>query len=364
MKKFETLDDCRKRINEIDDALFDLINERGNVAHEVGRIKGETGLKTYHIPERENAIIQRLINKNNGPYKDEHIETIFNELFSATLALEKPLSVAYLGPKWTYSYQATVKELGSSADLLPCNTIVDVFQAVEKGIADYGMVPIENSIHGSVLVTLDQLINTNLKIISERSIRISHMLLSSETDLANITAVYSHEQPLAQCSHWLKEHLPNATLKSVSSTAAAAKTVKDTPGTAAIGSEELGNANGLNILARHVEDHPNNYTRFFLMGHKSVEKTDNAKTSIIVTIEDKTGALYELLKAFAAENISLTKIESRPIKGDTWKYCFFIDFLEHIESEVAQRAMKNLQGQGASIKILGSYLAGCKQKID
>ncbi|MBF0275711.1 MAG: prephenate dehydratase [Nitrospinae bacterium] len=356
------LEECRKEIDRIDNEILDLLKVRGNIAKEVAENKKKEGKTNLHDPAREKLILDRLKEKNQSNYSPEHIESIFKEIFSASLALQKPLSVAFLGPIGTFSHQAVIKELGSGVNMIPCQTIEDVFLSVEKEEADYGMVPVENSLRGSVLVTLDELMNTTLTIVSERSIKISHMLLSSETDLKKIHTVYSHEQPLAQCHNWLKSNLPNAEIKPVSSTASAAEMVVSKQGEAAIGPENLALNNSLNIIARHIEDHPNNYTRFFLMGKTPLRKIDKCKTSVLVTIEDRLGALHDLLHSFADEGINLTKIESRPLKSNTWQYCFFIDFLCHREEESVKRAIATIEKEGARCKVLGSYVTNNSEK--
>ncbi len=349
------LDECRKKIDSLDDAIIALINQRGELARNVAKAKQKEGLQSFHVPERETAIIERLLETYDGPYRKEDIRTIFTEIFSSTLALEKPLSVSYLGPQWTYSYLASIKELGHAPEMTPCDTIEDVFRNVETEKTDYGMVPVENSLQGSITITLDSLIHARVTIIAERCLQISNMLLTHEASLKDIHCIYSHQQPLAQCRLWLKEHLPHARLEAVSSTAYAAKLAKEEKKSAAIGSSELAQALQLPVLAEHIEDLPHNVTRFFLLGRRLLKPSGNDKTSLLIWLNDRVGALYELLKAFAEENINLSRIESRPDRNENWRYCFFIDLAGHAEEAPLQKALGRIREQGANYKILGSY---------
>ncbi len=349
------LDECRKKIDRLDDAIIDLINQRGQIARDVAKAKEKEGLQTFHVPERETAILNRLLESYNGPYRKEDIRAIFTEIFSSTLALEKPLSVAYLGPRWTYSYQAAIKELGHAPQLIACDTIEDVFRRVETEETDYGIVPVENSLQGSVTITLDSLMHAQVNIIAERCLRISHTLLSTEKEYKAIKTVYSHQQALAQCRLWLKEHLPHAGLAAVSSTACAAEKAKKEAGCAAIGSAELAQALDIPVLAEKIEDLPHNVTRFFLLGKKLLKPSGRDKTSLLVWVNDRVGALFELLKAFAEESINLSRIESRPDRNENWRYCFFIDLEGHAEEEAVKSALEAVRKQGANYKILGSY---------
>jgi chorismate mutase / prephenate dehydratase len=269
----------------------------------------------------------------------------------------KPINVAFLGPEGTFSHSAMLEIFGESVHPIAAKTIHDVFVETETGRADFGVAPIENSTEGGVTYTLDELLDTSLKVVGEKYLRISCSLLSAAEDAKKITRIYSHPQPIAQCKEWIRKNYPNAEVIQVSSTTIAAETASNDKSSAAIASEAAAGKYKLNILSGHIEDSKNNYTRFLIMGDKESPQTGKDKTSIICAVKDKSGALYTLLQPFNEQGINMTKIESRPDKKKMWAYNFFIDFIGHKDSKVVQNALEKMKEELVFLKILGSYPA-------
>lgn len=342
----------RNKIDKIDKKILDLLNERAKCAVEIGKIK-QASLPVY-VPSRETEVIDNLIKNNKGPLNKQDISVIYREIISVCRGMESKLKVSYLGPKATFSYQASLKLFGSKADFVPIKRLADVIEEVEKQRADYAVVPIENSNEGSVNTTLDELVDTNLKVINEINMRISHCLLS-KTKLENIKVVYSHHQAISQCSNWLHKNLPNAEIFPVNSTAQAAQLASKNSKAAAISSEIAAQIYNLNILVKSIEDSKDNWTRFFVLGHDISRKTGKDKTSIIFTIKDKVNTLYNILSEFSKSKINLTKIESRPTKKKVWQYIFFIDFEGHISDKKVIDTLENIKEHCIFLKVLGSY---------
>ncbi len=356
----EKIQDLRKKIDEIDQKIIQLISKRGTYVIEIGKIK--KSLKSpFHVPEREEKILTRLKKANPGPYPPEAIETLFREIFSASLALENPLSLAFLGPEGTFTHQAAIKRFGLSANFVPQETIQKVFQEVACKRAHYGVVPIENSTEGVVSYTLDLFTEYPLRICGEIKIPIVHNLLSQENDLSQIEKIYSHPQALAQCRGWLDSHFPHVKIIETTSTAKAAKISTLEKRVAAIASEYAASHYHLNILARHLEDHSGNFTRFVIIGEQECGSTGNDKTSIMFSTKDQVGVLHRLLAPLAKEQINLTKIESRPLKGKAWEYIFFVDLDGHQEDPKVKHALKSMERFCSFLKILGSYPQGNAQ---
>lgn len=348
------MDKIRQGIDDIDEKILKLMSKRGALAKDIGRIKKSKGRKIY-VPSREKQIFDRLSKLNAGPYENPSIFSVFREIISATRALEEPTKIAFLGPIATFTHQASVNHFGTSATLLPQTGIAEVFMEVEKGHADYGVVPVENSTEGVVNYTLDKFVESDLKICSEIIIPVVHHLLSAENDLKSIKKVYSHPQALSQCRNWLTKHLPNAKLVETDSTAQAAKKISTEKKAAAVASDLAADMYGLNILERDIQDVAKNYTRFLIIGNDQAKKTGNDKTSIVFVTKDEPGILYKLLKPLSDAKINLTKIESRPLKRKAWEYMFFVDLDGHASEKKIQKGLKELEKGCQMFRVLGSY---------
>lgn len=352
------IDVFRKKIDEIDSNILKLLNQRAKIAINIGQEKSKAGKRNFHVPHRERKIFNRLKKINKGPFSEKAIFAVFREILSATLSLEKPLSIAYLGPQATFSHIASLKEFGESALYLPQKSFEDVFKAVERNQANYGIVPVENSIEGTVNSTLDMLVQTNLKIISEVLLRVSHHLLSLSKDIKNIRKIYSHPQPIAQCRSWLRENMAGVKVQEVSSTARASEFAAKYPSSAAIAGEAASQLYKLNVLHRDIEDSFDNVTRFLIIGHETSRKSGNDKTSLLFGVKDKPGALFNFLNHFSKNNINMTKIESRPLKNKKWEYLFFVDIEGYYKDAGVKKAINEMQKSSLFFKILGSYPAG------
>ena len=342
----------RKKIDDIDKKILNLLNERAENAVEIGKIKQTSSV--VYVPSRETEVINNLVKNNEGPLTKQDITYIYREIIGVCRGLESKLKIAYLGPKATFSYQASLKQFGSKVDFIPVKRLSDVIEEVEKHRADFAVVPIENSNEGSVNTTLDELVDTNLKVVNEINMRVSHCLLS-KTKLENIKVVYSHHQAIAQCSGWLRKNLPYAELFPVNSTAHAAQLACQNSKAAAISSEVAAKIYNLNVLVKSIEDSKDNWTRFFVLGYGKTSETGNDKTSIIFTIKDKVSTLYNILSEFSKNKINLTKIESRPTKKKVWQYMFFIDFEGHICDKKVSDTLERINEHCIFLKILGSY---------
>ena len=292
---------------------------------------------------------------NRGPFPSASIRAVWKEIISAALSLEHPLAVAYLGPVGTFSHEAAVKKFGLSARYVPAKTISEVFDSVEKGKAEYGVIPVENTTEGSVSPTLDKFMESNTKITGEVLLRISHNLLSRAGNGAVIARVYSHPQALGQCRKWLEAHLPGALLVDASSTAQAAKLASEEEGSAAVAGALAGELYGLETVEGSIEDNPNNFTRFIVIGKEIPEPGKVSKTSILFSVKDQAGALYHMLRPFYDNKVNLTKIESRPSRDKAWEYVFFIDCEGHLADENVRAALEGLAKLCNFVKILGSY---------
>lgn len=346
----------RDRIDSIDTEIQGLINARADCAREVAVVKQESDDDTvFYRPERESAVLQRVIERNSGPLADEEMARLFREIMSACLALEQPLKVAYLGPQGTFTQAAASKHFGDSIKAFPCSDINEVFREVDARNCAYGVVPIENSTEGVVNYTLDSLMQSTLRICGEVEIRIQQCLLSNETELDSIKKIYSHPQSLAQCRGWLDKHVPLAERISVSSNADAARRIGETPGAAAVAAEAACKVYNLKLLHRNIEDNPDNITRFLIIGDHYVPPSPSDKTTLLVSASNRSGSLYQLLKSFADHDISLTRIESRPAKSISWDYVFFLDIEGHEESKSVQASLHQLRESTDMVKILGSY---------
>ncbi len=349
------LEDWRARISALDSQILHLLNQRAEAAIEIGRAKASRGVP-YYIPEREKEILDRLQRENPGPFPNDAVRAVWQEILSASLSLEHPLRVAYLGPIATFSHQAALLRFGSSAALLACRGIPEVFTEVERDRADYGVVPVENSTEGPVNHTLDRLIDSDLVISGELLLEIHHHLISKSLDLSEVKAVYSHPQALAQCRQWLDEHLPpDVPTIELSSTVAAVERAAAEPTAAAIASELAARLHGLPIVRSRIEDSSSNMTRFLIISKRPATATGRDKTSLLFSIRDEVGALYRILEPFALHALNLTKIESRPTKRRPWEYVFFVDFEGHREEPTVQKAIEELRSRCLFLKVVGSY---------
>lgn len=344
----------RERIDKVDERILKLLHERGEIAGKIGKIKEAEGIEIY-VPSREKQIFDRIQKINKGPYTDTALFAIYREIISATRSLEQPTKVAFLGPTATFTQEAAVKHFGNSTEYAPARDISDVFQSVEKGHADYGVVPVENSTEGVVNYTLDRFVESELKICSEIVIKVSQNLLSAESSLEDVKKVYSHPQAIAQCRKWLSLYLPHAKITEFDSTAHAAEKASKDNGAAAIASSLAADLYGLNLLVPDVQDQSINLTRFLVIGHEQAKKTGQDKTSVAFVGKHKAGVLYDLLRPFSDNKINLTKIESRPQKQKAWEYMFFVDMDGHVSDRKLQKAFKELDQHCEKFKVLGSY---------
>lgn len=350
----EKIDELREKIDQIDEKLIKLLNERAELVKQIAELK-EKEKKSFFDPSREKKIIERLIRKNKGILKPEDVKLLMESIFKIYRGMFKKIKVAYLGPEGTFTHLAALKKFGEKVEYIPVKTIDEVFREVEKLRADYGVVPIENSIEGIVTHTLDVFLESDLKIISEISLEIHQYLLSKEKKIEKIKKLYSHPQALAQCKNWINENLPDVEIYETESTISAVKRVIKEKNSAAIASEVASSMYNLNILAERIEDFRENITRFLVIGNEFAEKTGNDKTSILFSIKDRVGALHDILLPFKKEKINLTKIESRPSKKKAWEYVFFVDFIGHKDEENVKRALEEVEKQTVFLKILGSY---------
>ncbi len=350
----------RVGIDEIDLKILALLNERANLAIEIGKAKSGKNLK-FHSPKREQEIFERLEAENKGPFPNKALRIIFREILSASLSLEKPLKVSFLGPQATFSHLACVEHFGRSSLLIPEKNFRAVFEAVERERVDYGVIPIENSTEGAVANTLDLFMEHDVKIGAEIMMEIRLDLLSRAESLDDINRVYSHPHAWPQCRKWLESHLENVEIIDVASTARAAEIAAGEHHSAAIAGSFAGKFYDLNVLEQRIQDIPNNFTRFFIIGKNDADRTGKDKTSLMFTLKDDTGALYNALKPFSEYNLNLTKIESRPYKGKTWEYIFFVDIEGHHKDENLEAALNKLHEICTNLKLLGSYPSGSKK---
>ncbi len=347
------LENLRKKIDELDRKIIQLLNDRTNLVLEIGKLKSKEG-KAVYAPERESEIYQRIDEIAKGPLPKDALKSIYREVMSAALALERPLKIAYLGPEASFTHLASLSKFGSSVAYSPAGTISEVFQEVDQKRADYGVIPIENSIEGAVTHSLDRLIDSDLKISSEILFEISHNLLS-HSQLKDIRRVYSNPQVFGQCRVWLETHLARVELIETASTTHAAQRAAKEDGAAAIASKLASTVYDLPILAEGIEDLAHNMTRFLVIGRNLTPSTGKDKTSIVVSIKDKVGALYEMLMPIRRHRINMTKIESRPSKKKAWDYYFFIDFEGHVQNPKIKKMLDELESKVRFLKILGSY---------
>ena len=350
-----SLDDARRRIDDLDRQLVELLVQRTECVHEIGGIKRRTGAEIY-APEREEMLLRGLVAQAGERLPEQSLRAIYREIMSMSLALEKPLTIAFLGPRGTWTHQAARSKFGASLDYATQPSVGDVFDEVEKGRAHYGVVPVENSTEGAVNHTLDEFVDSPLQICAQIPMRIAQNLIS-RAPLESIERIYSHPQSFGQCRQWLRVNLPRAELIEVSSNARAVQLAACEQASAAIAGELAAEIHGLPVLEPAIQDDPRNLTRFLVIGSRSSPPTGNDRTSIMFTVRDEAGALLRALEPFEHQGISLSKIESRPSKRQVWEYIFFVDASGHREDDALKAAISALSGHATAIKILGSYPA-------
>ncbi len=363
----DQLEELRRRIDGVDGELLELLNRRAGLSLEVGRFKQATGVASVFDPRRESDLLDGLVRRNPGPLPETHLRTIWREILSSSKALQRPPRAAYLGPEGTFSFFAGLEYLGRSTQFEPCADLTEVFQKVYDGSCSLGVVPLENSLHGTVGAGFDLFLRYDVEIRAEFVSRISHCLLSNAASLPEIRTVYSHPQPLGQCGNWLRSHLPTAVLVPVESTAAAAYRAAAEKGAAAVGHRRLADMAGLDLRATSIEDAPGNRTRFVIIALRNDEtpalpraantEPHAVKTSVLFTLPDKPGALSSVLSLPAEAGVNLLKLESRPMAGRCWKYVFFAD-MECDLTESSHAPLIHRLGEACTtFRILGSYPA-------
>jgi len=348
------LQDLRSQIDNIDGKIVRLLNARAKVTSKVSKLKYKEG-KSAYSPDRESEVLRRVTAYNQGPLTSKALEAVYREIMSCSLSMLKPLRIAYLGPVATFTNLAALKRFGSQVEYIPCNTIADVFLEVERDDANYGVVPIENSIEGAVSHTLDMFVDSDLKICAQIILDVSHNLLSNYPK-GEIRHIYSNPQVFGQCRIWLKENMgAKVELIEVSSTTRAAQIATCEKYSACIASILAAKVYKLNVIAGDIEDSPHNITRFLVIGKADVLSTGKDRTSVIFSIKDKVGALQDMLMPFKKHKINLTKIESRPSKKKAWDYYFFVDLDGHRDNPKVKNALSELENKCTFLKVLGSY---------
>ena len=353
----ESLAAVRARIDGIDRTIQELIAERARFARQVGQAKGKLASAVeYYRPEREAQVLRMVVDRNQGPLEDGVLVHVFREIMSACLAQQEPLKVGYLGPEGTFSQQAVDQHFGRSAHGIPMGTIEEVFSEVESGNADFGVVPVENSGQGTIQVTLDMFLTSNLKICGETELRVHQYLLSRSGRIEDIERIFSHPQSFAQTKMWLRSNLPAVEKVAVSSNAEGARRARSADDAAAIGGESAAHVYGLKkVITSPIQDDAGNTTRFLVLGRQIFPASGHDRTSILVFIKDQPGALFKVLSPFARHDISMNRIESRPSHQAKWEYAFFIDLAGHVEDAAMKTALAELEEHVAMIKVLGSY---------
>ncbi len=341
----------RNRIDAVDDQVLRLLNERARLAQTIGHLKNGIVYK----PEREAQVVRRMQTDNPGPLPAESISVLYKEIMSACRALEQPLNIAYLGPQGTFSEAAAIKHFGHATQGLACASIDDVFRAVERGEANYGIAPVENSTEGAVNRTLDLLLTSPLKICGEVMLRVRQYLMRRGEGMDGIEVIYSHAQSLGQCHEWLSQNLRGVQTIQATSNGEAARLASENPAAAAIAGELAAERFGLNIIARDIEDEPNNTTRFLVLGREETAPSGRDKTSLVLSARNRPGALLELLAPLAGHDIGLSKLESRPARNGTWDYVFYVDIDGHCGDRNIQAALQAVEEHCSFMKILGAY---------
>ena len=348
------INELRKSIDEIDEKILDLINQRLLLGKEIGNIKRKNN-EQITDKARETAILKRLKDINKGHLRNDTLDHIFTQIISESREVQQPGKISYLGPEATFTHIAAMNNFGQNVTFVPQSAIYDVFSEVEKGICVYGVVPVENSNEGSVNNTLDLFFGSDLKICAEIYLIVSHDLLSNTKRLDEIKVIYSHPQAFAQCRNWIRKNLPKADLEECSSTAHAAKKAAKMTGSAAIAGREAAHLYKLEVTASRIEDNARNTTRFLVIGRDKTSKTGNDKTSIMFATAHIPGALYKALEPMDDAGINMVKLESRPAKHENWSYFFFVDFEGHLEDPIVNETITKMKNLCLHLKHLGSY---------
>ncbi len=357
MNRTESVDALRQKIDQVDEKIVRLLNDRASLAQRIGHHKRLTKQEIY-VPGREQEILQRVSRLSRGPLPATAVNAVFREVIAACRSLEAPLKIAFFGAEASYSHLAARQKFGSTEALVPTASIAEVFQEVAKGRVSFGVVPIENSSEGVVAYTLDLLVDSQLKIFAESFLDIHHNLLSRNGRADEIRKIVSHPQALAQCRVWLSRHFPKAELEEVPSTAHAASMAAQNASFGAVSSTLAGEIHNLKILAANIEDQSYNITRFLVIADREAKPSPRDKTSLVFSVKDKPGILHRMLAPFAKSRINLSKIESRPIKNKPWEYMFFLDLKGHKDDPRVKRAIGRLEQDCVFLKILGSYPSG------
>ena len=352
-----TLNNSQKQINQIDDQILELLHQRAGIVKKVGELKSSAERESVYAPHREKEIFERLRARNRNRFPVEGLEAIYTEIISACRALEQPLRIAFLGPDGSFGHAASLRHFGTSAAFIPVTPQPDIFTAVESGRADYGVVAIENSAHGTVRDVLEMFQHTTLQICDERFLPIDQNLLSN-SPIQQITKIYSHPQPFAQCREWLRQHMKGVEQIEVGSTSEAAQLAAKQEGAAAIAGKLSGDIYGVEVVAPSIMDNPNNTTRFLVIGRHRAERSGNDRTSVFFAIKDRIGALWRILSVFRDNEINMSKIESLPSRTKAWEYVFFVDVDGHATDADVQAALKALESQCVLVRVLGSYPRG------
>ncbi len=347
------LEALRKQIDAVDEELVTILNRRAEIVVEIGRLKNVDGTPIY-APDREKRVLDKIRRANKGPLPNRTLVAIYRELMSGSFALEKPLRIAYLGPQGSFSQLAAMGKFGASVEYQPVTDIRGVFGEVSRGHADFGLVPIENSVGGGVIDTLDALLDTDVQICAEINRAIHHNLMA-DCPLGEVETVYSKPEVFSQCQRWLSENNLVGRTVPVASTSKAAELAKAEARAAAIGSHLAGELYGLKLVCENIEDNPNNVTRFFVIGKNPAGRTGDDKTSIVFTTKDEPGALVDVLDALRQHGVNMSFIESRPSKKRNWEYYFFVDVAGHQSDEVVIKAIDAARHHCLRLNTLGSY---------
>lgn len=345
----------RGKIDQLDEKIQQLINERARCAQDIATLKQQSGAANFYRPEREVDVLQRVIARNRGPLPNEEMARLFREIMSACLALEMPMKIAFLGPEGTFTQAAALKHFGHSVSTVPLAGIEEVFREVESGAAHFGVVPIENSTEGVVSHTLDMFMNSPLRICGEVELRIHHHLLGKGKSVKGATRVVSHQQSLGQCREWLDANLPGVERVAVASNAEAARLASKDARAVAIAGSSAAEIYGLNVLVSNIEDEPDNTTRFLIVGRLDPLPTGDDKTSLLISGPNRSGSLMGLLVPLSRHRINMTRIESRPSRRSLWEYVFFVDIDGHVQDARVRKALAELEKSAAFLKWLGSY---------
>jgi chorismate mutase/prephenate dehydratase len=356
MAEKDQLQAIRDRIDGLDQQIQGLITERAQCAQQVAAIKKSVGGDAnFYRPEREAQVLRRVMARNRGPLRDEDMARLFREIMSTCLALEEPLRIAFLGPAGTFTQAAAIKHFGQWVHSSPLRAIDEVFREVESGVADYGVVPVENSTEGIVNHTLDMFLQSPLKICGEVQLPIHHHVIGHVQSLQEIRLIYSHQQSLAQCRKWLDANLPHVERLPVGSNGEAAQLARDESGAVAIAGQCAADIYRLPVVVANIENEPNNTTRFLIIGNRTIPASGDDKTALMLASANRPGALAKLLESIARYDLSMTRIESRPSRRGMWDYVFFIDIEGHIEDEPVAKALAELQQKASLFRVLGAY---------